>query len=150
MRRGFTLLECTLAGALLCLLSVALLKGVSVATRVARENAELLAADGIVWDALWTTFNGDYDSLEAMAAVTATASGGLELSEAAAPDLYNEDCKPLLKVWVSSVPGFPSLKSVTAALEWGVPTDARAGSDKRRYALTNFVYRSDVRRTQAP
>ena len=146
MRRGFTLLECTLAGALLCLLSVALLKGVSVATRVARENAELLAADGIVWDALWTAFNGDYDNLESMA----TASGGLALSEAAAPDLYNEDFKPLLKVWVSDVPGFASLKSVTAALEWGVPTDASASSDKRRYALTNFVYRSDVRRTQEP
>ena len=146
MRRGFTLLECTLAGALLCLLSVALLKGVSVATRVARENAELLAADGIVWDALWTAFNGNYERLGKMA----TASGGLALSEAAAPDLYNEDFKPLLKVWVSDVPGFASLKSVTAALEWGVPTDASASSDKRRYALTNFVYRSDVRRTQEP
>lgn len=144
MRRGFTLLECTLAGALLCLLSVALLKGVGVTTRVARENAGLLAADGIVYDALWTAFNGGYDDLEKMA----TGSDGLALSEAAAPDLYNTEYPPLLKVWVAGVPGFASLKCVTAALEWGVPTDANAGPGERRYGLTNFVYRSDVRRTK--
>ena len=142
MRKGFTLLECTLAGALLCLLSVALLKGVGVATRVARENAELLAADGIVWDALWTAFNGNYERLGKMA----TASGGLALSEAAAPDLYNADYPPLLKVSVSGVPGFASLKCVTAALEWGVPTGPSPSAGERRCALTNFVYRSDVRR----
>lgn len=143
MRRGFTLLECTLAGALLCILSVALLKGVGVATRVAHENAEILAADGIVWDALWTTFNGNYDDLEMMA----TDEKGLKLSEAAAPDLYNAEYQPLLKVSVTSVPGFASLKCVTAALEWGVPPGENPDSDKRRYGFTNFVYRSDVRRT---
>ena len=52
MRDGFTLLECTLAGALLCLLAVALLEGIGVTTRVARENAEMLSADAVAWDAL--------------------------------------------------------------------------------------------------
>lgn len=134
MRGGFTLLECTLAGALLCLLAVALLKGVGVTTRVARENAERLSADAVAWDALWTAFNADFDRLGSLA----TADDGLTLSEAAAPDLYNAAYPAALKLWVSDVPGFASLKSLTAAVEWGVPP--------RRNGLTNFVYRSSLRR----
>ena len=130
MRDGFTLLECTLAGALLCLLAVALLEGIGVTTRVARENAEMLSADAVAWDALWTAFNMDDRSL-------ALATSERVLSEAAAPDLYHAAHPARLKLWVSPVPGFPSLKGITAAVEWG------AAPSK---ALTNFVYRSSLRR----
>ncbi len=130
MRGGFTLLECTLAGALLCLLAVALLKGIGVTTRVARENAETLSADAVAWDALWTAFNMDDRSLDLAASERA-------LSEAAAPDLYHAAHPARLKVWVSAVPGYPSLKGIAAAVEWGTAP---------RKALTNFVYRSSLRR----
>ena len=130
MRGGFTLLECTLAGALLCLLAVALLKGVGVTTRVARENAETLSADAVAWDALWTAFNMDDRSLD-------LAASERELSEASAPDLYHAAHPARLKVWVSAVPGYPSLKGIAAAVEWGTAP---------RKALTNFVYRSSLRR----
>lgn len=130
MRDGFTLLECTLAGALLCLLAVALLEGIGVTTRVARENAEMLSADAVAWDALWTAFNMDDRSL---ALVTSERA----LSEAAAPDLYHAAHPAQLKLWVSPVPGFPSLKGISAAVEWGAAP---------RKALTNFVYRSSLRR----
>lgn len=130
MRGGFTLLECTLAGALLCLLAVALLKGVGVTTRVARENAETLSADAVAWDALWTAFNMDDRSLDLAASERA-------LSEAAAPDLYHAAHPAQLKLWVSAVPGYPSLKGIAAAVEWGTAP---------RKALTNFVYRSSLRR----
>ena len=130
MRGGFTLLECTLAGALLCLLAVALLKGIGVTTRVARENAETLSADAVAWDALWTAFNMDDRSLD-------LAASERELSEASAPDLYHAAHPARLKVWVSAVPGYPSLKGIAAAVEWGTAP---------RKALTNFVYRSSLRR----
>ena len=130
MRGGFTLLECTLAGALLCLLAVALLKGIGVTTRVARENAETLSADAVAWDALWTAFNMDDRSLDLAASERA-------LSEAAAPDLYHAAHPARLKLWVSAVPGYPSLKGIAAAVEWGTAP---------RKALTNFVYRSSLRR----
>lgn len=130
MRGGFTLLECTLAGALLCLLAVALLKGIGVTTRVARENAETLSADAVAWDALWTAFNMDDRSLD-------LAASERELSEAAAPDLYHAAHPARLKLWVSAVPGYPSLKGIAAAVEWGTAP---------RKALTNFVYRSSLRR----
>ena len=130
MRDGFTLLECTLAGALLCLLAVALLEGIGVTTRVARENAEMLSADAVAWDALWTAFNMDDRSL-------ALATSERALSEAAAPDLYHAAHPARLKLWVSPVPGFPSLKGITAAVEWGAAP---------RKALTNIVYRSSLRR----
>ena len=130
MRGGFTLLECTLAGALLCLLAVALLKGIGVTTLVARENAETLSADAVAWDALWTAFNMDDRSLDLAASERA-------LSEAAAPDLYHAAHPARLKVWVSAVPGYPSLKGIAAAVEWGTAP---------RKALTNFVYRSSLRR----
>lgn len=130
MRDGFTLLECTLAGALLCLLAVALLKGVGVTTRVARENAETLSADAVAWDALWTAFNMDDRSLD-------LAASERELSEASAPDLYHAAYPARLKLWVSPVPGYPSLKGIAAAVEWGTAP---------RKALTNFVYRSSLRR----
>ena len=130
MRDGFTLLECTLAGALLCLPAVALLEGIGVTTRVARENAEMLSADAVAWDALWTAFNMDDRSL-------ALATSERVLSEAAAPDLYHAAHPARLKLWVSPVPGFPSLKGITAAVEWAAAP---------RKALTNFVYRSSLRR----
>lgn len=130
MRGGFTLLECTLAGALLCLLAVALLKGIGVTTRVARENAETLSADAVAWDALWTAFNMDDRSLD-------LAASERELSEASAPDLYHAAHPARLKLWVSPVPGYPSLKGIAAAVEWGTAP---------RKALTNFVYRSSLRR----
>ncbi len=129
MRDGFTLLECTLAGAILCLISLALLNGVGVTTRVARENAEMLSADAVSWDAIWTAFNMDFDRLSGYRG---------ELSETAAPDLYNAAHPATLDVRIADVPGFASLKSITAAVEWGSPS--------RRNGLTNFVYRSNLRR----
>ena len=137
MRRGFTLLECMLAGSLLCLLSVAFLKGIGVTSRVAHENAQVLAADGVVWDAIWKKFNEDYDQLRVKAAADEE-----ELAEAAAPELYVEGSPPVLSVRVSAVPGYPDLREISADLEWG-PASAR-----RRYSdyQPAFVYRSSLGR----
>lgn len=140
MRKGFTLVECAVAGALLSLLAVALLGGVCVATRVATENAQLLAADGIAFDAVWTTFNLDYDRI-------GVSSNRVELSESAAPSLYSpdDDSKAVLVVVVSAVPGFADMKAISADVEWGPRNRRRRLSD---FHDTFFVYRSSLGRTQ--
>lgn len=138
MRKGFTLLECLLAGALLSLLAVAFLKGIGVTTRVAHENAQILAADGIVWDAVWKKFNEDFDSLR----VRSTPDEET-LTQAAAPELYVENSPPVLSVRVSAVDGFPDLREISADLEWG-PMGARKRYSDYQWA---FVYRSSLGRT---
>ena len=63
MRRGFTLVECMVAGAILVLVVTAFMRALTVINRVARENAQYLEADAIVWDAIAETFNRDYASI---------------------------------------------------------------------------------------
>lgn len=137
MRRGFTLVECMVAGAIFCLLSVAFLKGIGVTSRIAHENAQVLAADGIVWDAVWKKFNEDYDSLRVK-----SAADEEELSKSAAPELYVEGSPPVLSVRVSAVRGYPDLREISADLEWG------PASGRKRYSdfQSAFVYRSPLGR----
>ena len=147
MRKGFTLVECVLAGALLSLLSIALLKGVAVATRIAEENAQLLAADGVAWDAVWKTFNEDYDSI-------ALGTSSVKLSESAAPSLYfGDDCKAELVLVVTNfnmgtkVGGewkYSPMKSIEADVTWGVKGNRKSLSSFHQV----FVYRSDLGRVK--
>ena len=137
MRKGFTLLECMLAGSLLCLLAVAFLKGIAVTSRIAHENAQVLAADGVVWDAIWKKFNEDYDNLRVKAAADEE-----ELTEAAAPELYFADSPAILSVRVSAVVGYPELREISADLVWGPASDRKRYSDYQ----PAFVYRSSLGR----
>lgn len=141
MRKGFTLLECMLAGSLLCLMAVAFLKGIGVTSRVAHENAQMLAADGIVWDAVWKKFNEDYDSLRVK-----TAADEEELPASAAPELYVEGYPPILSVRVSAVRGYPDLREISADLEWGVPVSGRRRQYRHSDYQPAFVYRSPLGR----
>ena len=65
MRKGFTLVECMIAGAILTLVVTAFMRALSVINRVEHENAQYLEADAIVWDAIAANFNRDYDDLKA-------------------------------------------------------------------------------------
>ena len=65
MRKGFTLIECMVAGAILVLVVTAFMRALSVINRVEHENAQYLEADAIVWDAIAANFNRDYDDLKA-------------------------------------------------------------------------------------
>lgn len=134
MRRGFTLVECAVAGAVLSLLSLVLLCGVAVASRVANDNAQLLAADGVAFDAVWAVFNLGYDQI-------ATGTNVVELSESAAPSLHDA----VLTVNVAAVAGFENMKSISADVEWGPPERRRRLSD---FHDAFFVYRSSLGRTQ--
>ena len=53
------------AGAVLALVTTAFMRALSVISRVENENAQYMAADAIVWDAIAAHFNLDYNDLKA-------------------------------------------------------------------------------------
>lgn len=128
MRKGFTLIECSLAGSIFCLMILVLFEGVIVGTRIAHENADMLAAEAVAWDAVWKKFNEDFDNI-AIGKVTVT------LTEEQAPQLLNYDTAPKLSVTVgyTDIEGFSSsatvMKKITADVEWGQSDRRRKLSD---------------------
>ncbi len=125
MRKGFTLTECMVAGAIFCVTALALLQGIPMVNRIATENAQLLAADAVAWDAAWKTFNvpnGNLPNNYNLNAVTADytalkvdnegnaawpSDGGVKkyaLGEEAAPELWNQENPALLMIAVSPIP----------------------------------------------
>ena len=65
-RRGVTLVEVMLAGALLALAVISLFEGIGVAARIARENAQVLQADAYAHDLAWKRFNESYSALNSL------------------------------------------------------------------------------------
>lgn len=135
MRKGFSLIECTMAGAILCFSAIALMQGIAILTRVAHENAQILAADSLAWDVIWKTFNEPFEKLHEKK-VTQT------LSYEDAPELYIAGSEAELTLWISAVSGYKDLRCITADVEWG-PLVNRCALSKYQ---TNFVYRANIKR----
>lgn len=62
-RRGITLVEVMLAGAIAVLVTLSLMEGLVVAATVSHENAQLTAAEAYAWDTAWRWLNKSYDKL---------------------------------------------------------------------------------------
>ena len=121
MRKGFTLIECMVAGAILSLAALILVQGVGVANRVAHENAELLAAEAIAWDAAWIRFNerNDEDKSDSLLVENGQWQN---LSENAALQLCGYDTPPKIKIDIALVddPGWRvDMKEIHVDLQWG-------------------------------
>jgi len=122
MRKGFTLVECMLASAILGFAATMLFQGVGVFSRIAHENAQLLVAEAIAWDAAWKRFNESYANL-----VSGETTDWRNLSESAAPALCGYDTAPKVKVDVAlttSAGWRENMKVITADVEWG-PAERR-------------------------
>lgn len=65
-RRGVTLVEVMIAGMLLSFLAIILFEGAAFSARLAKKNAEYLAADAFAFDLAWKRFHEDYAKLKAM------------------------------------------------------------------------------------
>ncbi len=139
--RGFTFIETMVAGAILAFVMLALFEGVTVAARLSRENAEILQAEGIVWDAVWMAFNEDYERLSAECTASADRIARREatLPEAAAPLLARYDTAPVLDMSLSLTNGFICIEG---DVTWGGSSDRRCLSDTQR----TFVWRSPMGR----
>ncbi len=134
-RRGVTLIEVMLAGSIIAISTLALFEGITVASKIARENADLLTAEAIVWDAVWRRFNEDLSTLSAGMTTQ-------ELTEEAAGSLFEYDTPPMLSITVASVPNNPQLTSIEGNLEWGPSERRKTLSDTQRV----FVYRGQLGR----
>lgn len=64
-RRGITLMETLVAGAIAALALTVACEGVVVATDLARGNAKKLAAEAFAWETAWTWLNRRYDDVQA-------------------------------------------------------------------------------------
>ena len=146
--RGFTLVEVMLAGSILLISTLALFEGITLATRISRENSELLQAEGVAWDAVWTVFNEDYDRL------LDECSGGdsvrsVTLSEDVAPILARYDMAPTLSVTLKKVSVVidsvtKNFVSVEGDVTWGPRLNRRSLSSMQR----TFVYRGPISRVE--
>ena len=141
-KRGVTLIEVMLAGAMLTLLSFALFNGISVAARIAHENAELLSAEAVVWDAVWKRFNEDYSTSIRNAAANGWVEETLTSNAAPALAVYGtaSGSMPKLKLRVSAISDV--LCCIEGDLEWGPSGKRRTLSD----VCPVFVYRGELGR----
>lgn len=141
-----TLIELMIAGAILTLLSVAFFEGVSLATRISHDNAELMQAEGLAWDAVWMTFNEDYGEL----LVKCPTTRRVVLSNEAAPELTRYDSPAVLDVSLTrsrvAIDGRPvDFVAVEADVEWGPAVRRRRLSGTQR----TFAYRGPLSRVEA-
>lgn len=142
-RRGATLVEVMIAAALVALLTITVLECVSVAARIARDNAELLAADSFAHDLLWCRFNMKYSDL-APGTETGTVS-----SEKGKPKIYSvptgwnrgDWCRDQPLSWGVRVSQLGAGKLIEADVEW-----TSSSNETRRRHLE--VYRSEMNRTR--
>ena len=128
-RKGATLVELMLAGAILALVVTSLFEGILVANRIAHENAELLAAQAIAADAAWWRFNEKYDGKSGLDVMSMEWR---DTSRKAAPQLSRYDRLPRLGIGVSAIDeaGWDAeVRVITVDVEWGPAGRRRKLSD---------------------
>jgi prepilin-type N-terminal cleavage/methylation domain-containing protein len=149
--RGFTLVETMVACAVLSLAVLALFEGLTLAARLSRENAELLQAESVAWDAVWAAFNEDYDALlsECRRGAGGVSVRTVALSDEAAPLLSRYDAAPTLSVTLTKTDvavdsGEKSFVAVEGDVTWGPVSGRRSLSSVQR----TWVYRGPVGRVE--
>ncbi len=127
-RGGVTLVEVLLAGAIIMVATLALFEGITVANRIARENSDYLAAEAIVWDAVWKRFNEKYDDLQ-VDEVGVTYDLATEKALGVLYDYTENGTVPAkLCIRVRRNEAVPKLRWIQGELEWGPP-----GARRRLY-----------------
>ena len=163
MRRGATLVEVALAGAIAVLLTLAFMEGIAVAARLSHENSQLLAAEAYAWDTAWKWLNKPYDELNnpATAAFYPSAAGET-VSSNACPVLcraLNGGADAKVFVRVTFLTGASALrrheadaeaKLIEVDVEWGPASDRRClnglASGARSYSVPVSVYKGPLER----
>lgn len=135
-KRGFTLVEVMVAGAILALLTCALLEGIIVAVKVSRDNSRHLAAEALAFDLAWLHFNRDYDSDLRKAVATGTSTTTYDDAAGLAPTLANADATA--RVLISSVDGISGVL-IHSEVVWG--------SAANRQTVSHDVFRGSMSRT---
>ena len=134
-KRGFTLVEVMVAGAILALLTCALLEGIIVAVKVSRDNSRHLAAEALAFDLAWLHFDRDYDGDLRKAVATGPSTTTYDAA-GLAPTLANADATA--RVRISSVDGISGVL-IHSEVAWG--------SAANRQTVSHDVFRGSMSRT---
>ena len=163
MRRGATLVEVALAGAIAVLLTLAFMEGIAVAARISHENSQLLAAEAYAWDTAWKWLIKPYDELNNTAtAAFYPSAAGETVSSNACPVLcraLNGGADAKVFVRVTFLTGASALrrheadaeaKLIEVDVEWGPASDRRClnglASGARSYSVPVSVYKGPLER----
>ena len=163
MRRGATLVEVALAGAIAVLLTLAFMEGIAVAARISHENSQLLAAEAYAWDTAWKWLNKPCDELNNTAtAAFYPSAAGETVSSNACPVLcraLNGGADAKVFVRVTFLTGASALrrheadaeaKLIEVDVEWGPASDRRClnglASGARSYSVPVSVYKGPLER----
>ncbi len=162
-RRGVTLVEVMLAGAIAVLLTLACLEGVIVSTKIAHENSQLLAAEAYAWDTAWRWLNKPYDELNNSTTAKFYPDAGYSVvSSNDCPMLCKElnggaDAKLYVRVQLLSGSTAPvrhsnpvDVKRIDVDVEWGPTTSRRRlnslSTSGRSFSIPVSVYKSQIDR----
>ena len=162
-RRGVTLVEVMLAGSIAVLLTLACLEGVIVATGMAHESAQLLAAEAYAWDTAWRWLNKPYDDLNNSTTAKFYPDAGFSIvSSNDCPMLCRElnggaDAKLYVRVQLLSGSTAPvrhgdpaAVKRIDVDVEWGPPTSRRRlnslSTSGKSFSIPVSVYKCQIDR----
>ena len=162
-RRGVTLVEVMLAGAIAVLLTLACLEGVIVSTRIAHENSQLLAAEAYAWDTAWRWLNKPYDELNNSTSPKFYPDAGYSVvSSNDCPMLCKElnggsDAKLYVRVQLLTGSAMPvrhgdsaAVKRIDVDVEWGPSTSRRRlnslSTSGRTFSIPVSVYKCQIDR----
>ena len=162
-RRGVTLVEVMLAGSIAVLLTLACLEGVIVATGMAHESAQLLAAEAYAWDTAWRWLNKPYEDLNNSTTAKFYPDAGYSVvSSNDCPMLCKElnggaDAKLYVRVQLLSGSAAPvrhgesaAVKRIDVDVEWGPPTSRRRlnslSTSGKSFSIPVSVYKCQIDR----
>ena len=137
MRRGVTLTEVMIAGAIFSLLALTLFEGVAVAARLTQENAEYLAADAYAFDLAYKRSCENYGELLKVRDARPGAVLRETISSNACPVLFREGRgngpESLTRIsWAKTANGQddPNALLISVDVEWGPQGNRRTLSDR--------------------
>ena len=135
-KRGFTLVEVMVAGAILAMLTCALLEGIIVAVKISRDSSRHLAAEALAFDLAWLHFNRDYDSDLRKATLAGPSTTTYNNAGSLAPTLA--DANASAQVRISSVSGISGVL-IHSEVSWGPAAN--------RQTVSHDVFRGSMSRT---
>lgn len=135
-RRGVTLVEIMVAGAILALLSIALFNGSGLAVRLVQENAEFLAADAFAFDLALKRSRESYAKLGEIRAERNGQAIEETISSNAVPILYRTGSPVLARTWIRwakdrNGQDDPNALQIAVDVEWGPGDDRRTLSARQ-------------------
>ena len=119
-KRGVTLVEVMLAGALTSLLVVTLMHGIIIAVDICRENSELLAVEAYAWDTAWKWLNKKGEDLTGSEAVQFYPNAnGFLIASNECPVVYRSASVGSPKCFVCVSNCTDEIKCISVDVEWG-------------------------------